>query len=94
MAIVNCGELWGFIDRDGVVSVPLTFSDAREFSEGLAAVKKNGKWGFINTSGRFSIAPTFDFVHSSFEGGLSYVRRGSLQGYIDRNGRWIWTRSD
>jgi len=37
----------GFINRDGREIIPCVFEDARDFSEGLAAVLIDGKWGYI-----------------------------------------------
>ncbi|MBK9382312.1 MAG: WG repeat-containing protein [Chitinophagaceae bacterium] len=31
------------------IVVPFIFEESKDFSEGYAAVKKDGKWGFINT---------------------------------------------
>ena len=44
------GDLWGFIDLEGEVAVPFIFEDVSEFSEGLAAVRVDGKWGYIAKS--------------------------------------------
>lgn len=38
---------FGFINKTGKEVVPCVFEYARDFSEGLAAVKTDGKWGYI-----------------------------------------------
>jgi len=38
---------YGFIDTTGKEVVPCIFDNARDFSEGLAAVLVDGKWGYI-----------------------------------------------
>ena len=40
-----------FIDKKGNVVIPCKWSDTKGFSEGLAAVRENGKWGFIDKKG-------------------------------------------
>jgi hypothetical protein len=50
----------GFINKTGAVVFPLTYQDAKSFSENLAAVKKNGKWGFVDKTGAIIIPLTFD----------------------------------
>jgi hypothetical protein len=40
-------KMYGFIDATGKEVVPCIFEDARDFSEGLAPVKVDGKWGYI-----------------------------------------------
>ncbi len=41
----------GFIDQLGKIAIKFQFDEAKSFSEGLAAVKSNGKWGYINKLG-------------------------------------------
>ena len=42
---------WGYINNKNQWIIPARFEDAKEFKDGLAAVKSNGKWGFINKRG-------------------------------------------
>lgn len=58
------------------------YDDAYPFTEGLAAVKTNGKWGFIDNSAVEVIKPIYDEV-SSFSDGLAAVKLGKY-GYINR----------
>lgn len=48
------------------------YQDARQFSEGLAAVKKDGKWGYIDTEGNTVIPFRFDDA-GSFNDGYAVV---------------------
>ena len=42
-------EFWGYRDRDtGIFVMEPRFDDALDFSEGLAAVKVDGRWGYVN----------------------------------------------
>ena len=34
------------------MAIPFIYDDAISFSEGLAAVKKEGKWGFVDRNGK------------------------------------------
>ena len=38
------------------------YEDARNFYEGLAAVKRNGKWGFIDEDNRTVIPFEYDYA--------------------------------
>jgi WG containing repeat len=69
-AAVTVDEVkFGYIDPNGKLVIPLQFNEAREFSEGLACVKKelrvNGKldwfFGYIDKSGTFVIKPQFTY---------------------------------
>ena len=46
-----------FIDKNGVVVIPFIYSDAGDFSSGIAWVYKNGKIGIVDKKGR----STFDY---------------------------------
>ena len=71
-----------------------TFAIEPKFSEGLAAVKINGKWGFIDKSGQMVIQPQFATNYFSkpsyFSGGLALVWAGEKWGYIDMTGKYVW----
>jgi hypothetical protein len=73
----SAGLLGGYIDASGHVAIPPRFSDAGDFSEGLAAVCVDGKYGYINNSGAWVIQPRFDwagpFSHGIAPGTLSGV---------------------
>lgn len=80
----------GFIDKTGRLAIKLQFDEAKDFSEGLAAVGigdnvMTRKWGFIDKTSKFVINPQFDEV-GSFSEGLALVRIDNLYGYIDRAG--------
>ena len=69
------------------------------FSEGLAAVKKDGKWGYINTKGEVAIPITIDTQYSvgRFSEGLEYVvdeERSYGFRLIDTNGKTVFTSEE
>lgn len=47
LAWVSNGDKDGFIDKSGNEIIPLQYHEAKNFSEGLAAVNMHGRWGFI-----------------------------------------------
>ena len=44
---------WGFVNEKQAWVIPAKFEDAKEFSNGKAAVRMNGRWGFINRRGEW-----------------------------------------
>ncbi len=58
------------------------------FSEGLAAVKTDGKWGYVDKEGRFIIKARFDDA-SAFSCGLAGVAIDEKYGYINTNGEIV-----
>lgn len=69
------------------------YEDAYPFSEGLAAVKLDGKYGFIDHDFNLVIPCKYDEVNS-FEGGLALVYLNQpgveISLYIDKKGKVVW----
>jgi WG containing repeat len=59
----NTYDKYGYLDTTGKFQIPPQFTNARPFSEGLAAVKvgdgTEGLWGYIDRTGKFAIRPQF-----------------------------------
>jgi len=86
LAPVNQGDSKaGFIDKTGRIQIPIRFSWAQGFSEGLAAVRVGDRWGYINSTGTITIQPRF-FYATSFVDGLALVDTGPFRSYIDTHG--------
>lgn len=52
------------------------YEDARQFQEGLAPVKADGKWGYINAAGEMVITPVFEDAYPFNEAGTAPVKDG------------------
>ena len=80
---------YGFIDRQG----NLLFEDPdvqyATFSEGVAAVCRNGHWGFIDHSNRTIIPFEWDEAHDFAEGLAAVKDAGGRYGFIDHSGRTV-----
>jgi hypothetical protein len=86
---------FAFIDKSGSVRIRLQPSQyASSFSEGLAAVSRDGRWGYIDASGAWVIPPRFAEVEE-FSEGLAVVGTGEYSskttqfGFIDRTGKFV-----
>lgn len=82
---------YGYINKNGETVISDVYEDAKSFSEGLAAVKKDGKWGYINKKGEIVITPEYDTARS-FKDGFAVVGNNSkddskIYGVIDKNGK-------
>lgn len=83
------GNRIGYVDQSGSLVVSAEFSESRSFSEGLAAVKVDGKWGYIDGGGVL-IIPAKYFSAEVFTDGLAGACEDPLRcGFIDRNGVWV-----
>lgn len=78
----------GYIDKTGQMVIPAEYEDTREFHEGLAAVRKNGKWGYIDRTGQMVIKPEYDSA-MEFCGGVAAVEKNGNWGYISNTGQVI-----
>jgi len=78
---------FAFIDKSGTIISKDRFERANDFSEGLAAILKDGKWGFIDKQGKVIIEPQFDDA-ASFSEGLASVQKNKLWGYINKSGKF------
>ena len=96
MSLSACGAALA----EGYIEViPLRYDDARDFSEGLAAVMIGEKWGFIDKTGKEVVPPKYDEV-GDFHDGLAVVIVGDYYrvvkaafakgGVIDSR-TWVYT---
>src|SRR5690606_18879148 len=82
-------DTFGFVHiRDSSKNILPSYSEARSFTEGLAAVKKNGKYGYIDVNNEEAIPFSFDGA-SSFKEGLAIVQSDTLYGAINKAGEYI-----
>jgi hypothetical protein len=82
---------YGFVDSfTGKEITPFIYEAARNFSEGFAAVKRDGKWGYIDETGKELIAYRFTEVHS-FSDGLARVAESgdNIYGFINKKGKLL-----
>lgn len=68
LAVVKDGEKYGFINRSGIEVIPVRFSMACGFSEGVAAVTETdeGDFGFIDKEGKLLTGFRFPMLSQAF----------------------------
>lgn len=92
-------QKYGFIDKNGSVVIAPIYADARNFSEGFAAVKIGDRnWLFVDKNGNNVFNKTFDDV-SSFHEGMAGVLKHIYDydlchfydywGFIDKTGNIV-----
>lgn len=90
--IPRCGgpfQLCGYVERKSEEQrIPLKFEVANIFSDGLAAVRIDGRYGYIDPTGRVVITPKFDAA-GPFTGDYAEVHIDGRSGAIDRTGRIV-----
>jgi len=73
---------WGYLTKAFRYTRPgVIYEDARDFHNGMAGVKVDGKWGFAYANGRWAIEPQFDDVND-FD---NAVRSNDFEGESSRD---------
>jgi hypothetical protein len=78
-------QLWGFIDMIGKWVIRPSYQAAKNFHDGVAAVRVNNKYGYIDKKGDFIVKPQFD-VAWDFMQGIARVKVGNKKGYVNKLG--------
>ncbi len=91
LAAVKIGQLWGYVNRDGVLVIAPQFEGAKDFSKGMAVIeiRSSGSpylYGFIDRSGTSVLPPRFESANT-FSEGLAVVGDDKRYWYIDHEGR-------
>lgn len=88
----RCGGLfdlcWYVDNQTKTEKFEQRFERARRFSEGLAAVRINGRFGFIDTTGEIVIRPRYNLVGDFFQGHAE-VMIGEKTGVINGRGEIV-----
>lgn len=86
----------GYLDTNGNLAISADFEEIRDFSEGMAAVMREGrdkerteKWGYIDRTGRLAVDTKYKAC-GAFHEGLAAVRTADGKwGYIDKSGKEV-----
>ncbi|MGC1417999.1 MAG: WG repeat-containing protein, partial [Candidatus Acidiferrum sp.] len=100
-AVVLLDRRAGYVDREGMTAVQISFLRAGRFSGGLAAVDTGSgeahktiaaacETGFIDPNGQFAIPPRF-LSTGTFQDGLCITENEKSLSYVDRDGEVVWS---
>lgn len=92
------GGKWGYIRQDGSMAFVPTFSRARSFSQGIAAVRNDQQlWAYMDLSGSYLSSFEFRFASDFDTCGIATVQLGPSHNefdghfaYVDQSGEIIW----
>ncbi|MCU0374615.1 MAG: WG repeat-containing protein [Chitinophagaceae bacterium] len=85
LSLVGKDKLYGYVDKDGKVVVPLAYQEGLTFNGGYGAVRKGDHWAFLDSTGRFIT----DFKYTDalgFSQGYAPARKETGWGYVDTLG--------
>ena len=88
IARVQTKEEYGYIAMNGRTFFASNLESARDFSDGMAAVKikGTGKWGFINSMFSMAVPPAYQEV-GDFSENVAPVQLNGKWGVIDKQGK-------
>jgi len=87
------GGKWGFINSSGEEILPCKYEDAKNFSEGLAAVKIKNSYGFIDKTGSVVIQCIYGDA-TKFSEGLAAVAENKISTMVKTTGTLKTTIKD
>ena len=82
-------RLFGYWDRFDHVAIQFKYNEARQFSEGVAAVSIKGRWGFINPKDSVIIPLKYGWASSFGEMGFKGLALVKIENDMNR----IWYQS-
>lgn len=80
--------VYGYINTNNEVKIPVAYDSAKGFKEGLAPIKINDKWGYINQIGQIVIPLIFESADLFYDG-MARVQSGNTYGYFNIKGDMI-----
>lgn len=81
-AAFKSGDLWGFVDTEGKVTIEAQYEDAKSFSNNMGAIYGGGAWRFINPQGEVVIQETFEDVDYLSDDGICFVKTKGYWSYL------------
>lgn len=89
-AAIKVNGQWGFINKEGKITVSCVYNAVSDYSEGLAAVQcDDGLWKYVAKDGYEFIQDKFSFA-GDFHDGLALVKEGKrkqLASFINKEGK-------
>jgi len=78
--------LWGFIDLNGKLVIPMQYHEVRHFRNGLAPFIRDRGWGYMDKTGKVVLPEIYELANS-FENGVARVVLDGRVVFIDTSGR-------
>nr|MBR4281260.1 WG repeat-containing protein [Clostridia bacterium] len=89
LALVKRDGLYGYIDRTGELVIPLQFTSASSFYNGVALVRQGEERIAINTQGDTLYTCVWDRAGGKFWGGFIWVQQDGLYGLMNTAGELV-----
>lgn len=87
--IVRRKGVWGIIDKNEVVLLPIKYTRVHWFDGGFAGIQVNDKWGLVDSDGHITINPQYDTIKYLSQYHACEVEKDGDQFVIDTNNQII-----
>lgn len=84
-------DIWGMIDKNGGVFIPLEYSEIGDYNSTGVWAKKGESFGVISNGEFNAIAGVDKIWDFNSKSNLTYARSNKKVGFIDNKGNWILT---
>jgi len=67
-AVMNKKWKWGFIDKEGIITIPFEFMEASDFKDGVSLVTKDGYSSYIDKNGKIIKVAGYTHINKYING--------------------------
>ena len=83
---VGGAKRYAYINKDGKAITDFVFEEAKDFQNGVARVKSNGKFGLIDKFGAPITECVYDYISDFANDGYALAKKSNIKIYLDREG--------
>ena len=87
--IVRRKGLWGIVDKNDVVLLPIDYTRVHWFEGGYAGIQIDNKWGLVDSNGLVTIEPQYDTMKYLSQYHACEVEKEGEQFVVDTNNQTI-----
>lgn len=87
--IVRRKRLWGIVDSQGNILLPIAYTRVHWFEGGYAGIQIDSKWGLVDCNGCVTIEPQYDSILYFTQGNACKVEKDNCIFVVDVNGNEI-----
>ena len=77
---------YAYIDKAGKTITDFSFEEAKDFQNGVARVKSNGKFGLIDKFGAPITECVYDYISDFANDGYALAKKNNTKIFLDREG--------
>ncbi len=88
---IGGSKRFGYINKNGEAVSAFDYEAAKDFKNGVACVKQNGKFGLIDKFGAPITECVYDYISDFANDGYALAKKGNLKIYLDREGH-TWAK--